>query len=148
MKFLTSGWVAKALGQSVTSDRPLTQISSDTRELQKGSLFVALKGEASDGHDHVEKAKAAGAVALVHRSGFPCPEGMISFPVDDTMEAWRALAGAWRREFTIPIAVVAGSAGKTTSKELLAALFRGKFKNVLHTLASQNGFQGVPTTLL
>jgi UDP-N-acetylmuramoyl-tripeptide--D-alanyl-D-alanine ligase len=148
MKFLSTNWVSRALGQAIGVDQHLTQISSDTRELKHGSLFVALKGEASDGHDHVEKAKAQGAVALIHKKGTPCPEGMRSFPVEDTLEAWRSISGAWRREFTIPIAVVAGSAGKTTSKELLAALFRGKFKNVLHTEASQNGFQGVPTTLL
>lgn len=149
MQFLDTAWVADALQIPAPSRREaLHQISSDTRELKPGSLFVALKGESSDGHDFVEKARAAGAVALVHRKGFACPGGMISFPVDDTLEAWRALAGAWRREFKLPVAVVAGSAGKTTSKELLAALFRGKWRNVLHTQASQNGFQGVPTTLL
>jgi UDP-N-acetylmuramoyl-tripeptide--D-alanyl-D-alanine ligase len=149
MKFLTSHWIARALNLPPEgADRALTQISSDTRELGKGSVFVALKGEASDGHDFVEKAQAAGAVALVHRRGFICPAGMISFEVDDTLAAWRSLAAAWRREFSIPVVAVAGSAGKTTSKELLAALFRGKWKNVLHTQASQNGFQGVPTTLL
>lgn len=149
MKFLTTHWVAHALGLSPTgSDQPLTQLSSDTRDLGAGSLFVALKGENTDGHDFVEQAKAAGAKALVHRKDFPAPTGMISFAVDDTLEAFRLLAGAWRREFSLPVVVVGGSAGKTTSKELLAALFRGKWKNVLQTQASQNGFQGVPTTLL
>ncbi|MEI5617134.1 Mur ligase domain-containing protein, partial [Streptomyces brasiliscabiei] len=66
MKFLTSHWIARALNLPPEgADRALTQISSDTRELGKGSVFVALKGEASDGHDFVEKAQAAGAVALV-----------------------------------------------------------------------------------
>lgn len=149
MSFLTTQWIAGALGLPENGPlKAITLISSDTRELQPGSLFVALKGETSDGHDHVEKAKAAGATALVHRKGFACPDGMLSFPVDDTLTAWRALAGAWRREFALPVVVIGGSAGKTTSKELLAAIFRGKFSNVLHTLASQNGFQGVPTTLL
>ncbi len=149
MTFLTSHWIAGALGQPEQGPLlPISLISSDTRELTKGSLFVALKGETSDGHDHVEKAKAAGATALVHRKDFTCPEGMLSFPVHDTLAAWRSLAGAWRREFALPVVAVAGSAGKTTSKEFLAAIFRGKYKNVLHTQASQNGFQGVPTTLL
>jgi UDP-N-acetylmuramoyl-tripeptide--D-alanyl-D-alanine ligase len=149
MSFLTTQWIAGALGLPENGPiKPITLISSDTRELQPGSLFVALRGETSDGHDHVEKAKAAGATALVHRKGFACPAGMFSFPVEDTLAAWRALAGAWRREFSLPVVVIGGSAGKTTSKELLAAIFRGKFRNVLHTLASQNGFQGVPTTLL
>ncbi|HEY8278727.1 MAG TPA: UDP-N-acetylmuramoyl-tripeptide--D-alanyl-D-alanine ligase [Bdellovibrionota bacterium] len=149
MKFLNTGWVACALGLPEPKETAsLTQISSDTRSLQKGALFVALKSESADGHEFAAKAKEAGATALVHRRGFNCPPGMVSFPVDDTLTAWRSLAAAWRREFTLPVAVVAGSAGKTTSKELLAALFRGKWKNVLHTEASQNGFQGVPATLL
>lgn len=149
MNFLSTHWIAAALNQKPEgASKPLTLLSSDTRELKPGSIFVALKGETSDGHDHVEKAKAAGAVALVHRKGFACPEGMISFPAEDTLTAFRQIAGAWRREFSLPVVAIGGSAGKTTSKELLAALFRGKFKNVLQTLASQNGFQGVPTTLL
>lgn len=149
MSFLTSHWIAGALGLPETGpNKSISLLSSDTRELKPGSLFVALKGEASDGHDHVEKALAAGATALVHRKGYACPPAMISFPVDDTLQAWRQIAAAWRREFTLPVVVIAGSAGKTTSKELLAALFRGKYKDVLHTQASQNGFQGVPTTLL
>jgi len=149
MHFLTTQWIAGALGLPETgSNKPLSLLSSDTRELKPGSIFVALKGESSDGHDHVEKAKAAGAVALVHRKDFACPSGMISFAVDDTLQAFRQIAGAWRREFPLPVIVIGGSAGKTTSKEFLAAIFRGKYKNVLHTLASQNGFQGVPTTLL
>lgn len=149
MKFLTTHWIARALDLPPSGkDLPLSQISSDTRELKANSLFVALVGENSDGHDHVEKAKAAGATALIHRKNFTCPAGVISFPVTDTLAAWRALSAAWRREFNLPVAVVAGSAGKTTSKEFLAAIFRGKYKNVLHTQGSQNGFQGVPTTLL
>lgn len=148
MKFLSVSWVARALGQQAASDSLLTQISSDTREVKPGALFVALVGENTDGHKYVEQARAAGATALVHNKLFPCPDGMVSFPVDDTLHAWRMLAGAWRKEFRIPVIVVAGSAGKTTSKEMLAALLRGRFKNVLQTLASQNGFQGVPTTLL
>lgn len=149
MSFLTTHWIAGALGLPENGpNNQVSLLSSDTRELKPGSCFVALKGEASDGHDHVEKAKAAGATALVHRKGFACPAGMASFPVDDTLHAWRLLSAAWRREFNLPVVVMAGSAGKTTSKELLAALFRGKYGNVLQTLASQNGFQGVPTTLL
>jgi UDP-N-acetylmuramoyl-tripeptide--D-alanyl-D-alanine ligase len=149
MTFLSTTWVAKALGQTPpANERHLTQITSDTREAKPGALFVALLGENTDGHEFVEKARAAGASAVVHLPSFTPPPEMVSFPVPDTLAAWRSLAGAWRKEFHFPIAAVAGSAGKTTSKELLAALFRGKWPIVLQTLASQNGFQGVPTTLL
>ncbi len=148
MNFLTTAWIAKALGQNVTTDQPLSLLSSDTREIKQGSLFIALKGENADGHEFVEKAKAAGATALIHRKDFKAPEGMISFAVIDTLEAYRLIAKAWRKEFKCPVIAVAGSAGKTTSKEMLAAILRGKWKNVLQTQGSQNGFQGVPTTLL
>lgn len=148
MKFLTTSWIAKALGQSIKEDKPLSLISSDTREIKANSLFVALSGENADGHNFVDKAQAAGAIALVHRKDFAPPKGMISFPVENTLEAWRLIARAWRKEFQIPVVVVAGSAGKTTSKEFLSAILRGKYKNVLQTIGSQNGFQGVPATLL
>jgi UDP-N-acetylmuramoyl-tripeptide--D-alanyl-D-alanine ligase len=149
MNFLTLHWIAKALGQAApTKDAPLSLLSSDTREIKPNSLFVALKGENADGHEFVEKAKAAGAIALIHRKEFTPPVGIISFPVVDTLEAYRMLAKAWRQEFKCPVIAVAGSAGKTTSKEMLAAILRGKWKNVLQTQGSQNGFQGVPTTLL
>jgi UDP-N-acetylmuramoyl-tripeptide--D-alanyl-D-alanine ligase len=149
MTFLSTTWVAKALGQAAPSDESrLDQITADSREVKPGALFIALVGENSDGHDFIEKARASGAKAVVHRRDFTPPKDLISFPVEDTLHAWRLIAKAWRAEVRAPVAVVAGSAGKTTSKELLAALFRGKWKNVLQTQASQNGFQGVPTTLL
>jgi UDP-N-acetylmuramoyl-tripeptide--D-alanyl-D-alanine ligase len=149
MTFLSTTWVARALGQAPPeTERHLTQITSDSRAVKPGALFVALIGENTDGHNFVDKARAAGASAIVHLPTFTPPADMASFPVKDTLEAWRKLSQAWRREFRIPMAVVAGSAGKTTSKELLAALFRGRWKNVLKTEGSQNGFQGVPTTLL
>ncbi len=149
MSFFTTQWVSKVLGLSPPLDaRTLTHITSDTREIHPGALFVAMQGETTDGHQYMENALAAGAVAAVHLRDFPPPTGLLSFPVDNTLEAWRALAKGWRQEFSLPVAVVAGSAGKTTSKEMLAALLRGKWKNVLFTQASQNGFQGVPTTLL
>jgi UDP-N-acetylmuramoyl-tripeptide--D-alanyl-D-alanine ligase len=149
MTFLSTTWVARALGQTPPeTERHLTQITSDSRAVKPGALFVALIGENTDGHNFVDKARAAGASAIVHLPSFTPPSDMASFPVKDTLEAWRKLSQAWRKEFRIPVAVVAGSAGKTTSKELLAALFRGRWQNVLKTEGSQNGFQGVPTTLL
>jgi UDP-N-acetylmuramoyl-tripeptide--D-alanyl-D-alanine ligase len=149
MKFLTSHWLARALNQNPPErEISLTQITSDTRQIKQGSVFVALKGENTDGHQFLEQAKQMGASACVHLRSVSCPKDMISFPVEDSLSAWRLLAKAWRKEFSIPVVAVAGSAGKTTSKELLAAIFRGRWENVLSTAGSQNGFQGVPTTLL
>ncbi len=149
MHFLSTTWIAKALHLSAPStERNITQITSDSRAVKPGALFVALMGENTDGHLFVEKAHEAGATAVIHSQDFRAPPDMVSFPVKDVLHAWRALAKAWREEFHMPVAVVAGSAGKTTSKELLAALLRGRWPHVLHTEGSQNGFQGVPATLL
>ncbi len=68
--------------------------------------------------------------------------------VPDTTVAMRAIAAAWRREFRIPVVGIGGSAGKTTTKELLASILRGKFKQILKTQGSQNGFLGIPMTLM
>lgn len=149
MKTFDSYWIARALQQTVPNDsRSYQQITSDSRTAKPGSLFVALKGENSDGHQFLDQAKNQGATGCVHLSGTKAPDGMQSFEVKDTLEAWRLLSKAWRKEFSIPVVAVAGSAGKTTSKELMAALFRGHWSNVLATEGSQNGFQGIPTTLL
>lgn len=149
MKTFDSYWVARALNQKVPAPSHSYQhITSDSRTAKPGSLFVALKGENSDGHQFLEKAKSQGATGCVHLQGTTAPNGMQSFEVKDTLEAWRLLSKAWRKEFSIPVVAVAGSAGKTTSKELMAALFRGHWSNVLATEGSQNGFQGIPTTLL
>jgi UDP-N-acetylmuramoyl-tripeptide--D-alanyl-D-alanine ligase len=149
MNFLHSRWVAHCLGLATpNSSTPLSGITSDSRTVRPGSLFVALAGERSDGHQFLPEVAKAGAGAVVHRKDVPPPPGPLSFPVDDTLVAWRKLAASWRSEFQIPVLAVAGSAGKTTSKEFLAAIMGGKFNNVLKTQASQNGFQGIPSTLL
>ena len=149
MNFFTSAWIAKALDLPAPLENKTHRfIASDSREVGSGDLFVALIGENTDGHNFVEKARAQGATALVHLKSFSPPAGILSFPVENTLDAFRKLAKAWRKEFHFPVIAVAGSSGKTSSKELLAALLRGKWNNVLQTQASQNGFQGVPTTLL
>lgn len=129
-----------------------SSLSSDSRTITPGTCFIALTGEQSDGHNYIEKAIAAGATAIIHRKDFALPaqaQGkVISLSVVDTLAAYRAIAKVWRTEFLIPIVAVAGSAGKTTSKEFVAAVLRGKWRNVLQTQASQNGFQGIPATLM
>lgn len=74
--------------------------------------------------------------------------GAICFEVPETVAAFRQLGAAWRREFSIPLVLVAGAVGKTTTKEILSAILQGKWKSVLKTQGSQNGFVGIPMTLL
>jgi UDP-N-acetylmuramoyl-tripeptide--D-alanyl-D-alanine ligase len=113
-------------------------------------VFVALPGENFDGHDFIETAVKAGAQGIVCRQDFKLPSGIKAdlYRVSDTLEAYRTLAHAWRKRFNIPVLAVAGSVGKTSTKEMLAAILRGKWQHVLKTEGSQNGFVGIPMTLL
>jgi UDP-N-acetylmuramoyl-tripeptide--D-alanyl-D-alanine ligase len=149
---LTAEFVANAL-QIRTTHLPEIEFSSvttDSRKVAPGSLFVALSGEKWDGNDFIETAIQAGAKGVIYRRGasVSAREKVAFFPVDDTIQAYRRLAACWRREFSIPVVVVAGSAGKTTTKELLSAILGGKWNAVLKTQGSQNGFVGIPMTLL
>lgn len=119
-----------------------TGVSIDTRTLQPGDLFVALAGENGDGHDHVAAALAAGAAgAMVHRD---VPGTTLL--VHDTRDALWALAAAARRRFTGRMIAVTGSAGKTTTKEMLRVILSAAgLTHAAH--ASYNNHWGVPLTL-
>jgi UDP-N-acetylmuramoyl-tripeptide--D-alanyl-D-alanine ligase len=125
-----------------------SSVTTDSRKVPKGSLFVAIRGETFDGHQFIAKAIKAGAAGAIGDTD--PPEGLecAYYKVSDSVGAFRALAASWRAAFDVPLAGVAGSNGKTTSKELLAAILSGKFRDVLKTQGSQNGFVGIPMTLL
>ena len=127
-----------------------SRVTTDTRGLLRGDLFVALKGERFDGHDFVAGALEAGAVAaLVERSRAPSLSGNL-IAVDDPLQALAALATFWRSRFDIPVAVVAGSNGKTTTKEMIAAIFRSAAGEaaVAATPGNFNNAIGLPLALL
>lgn len=125
------------------------QVVTDSRKISRGDLFIALKGERFDGHEFVESALHDGAVgAVVERDWserHPRTSGAIA--VANTTEALGRLAGRYRREFDLPIIAVAGSNGKTTTKELLASVLREE-RRALWSEASFNNNIGVPLTLL
>jgi UDP-N-acetylmuramoyl-tripeptide--D-alanyl-D-alanine ligase len=116
-------------------------ISTDTRTLQPGALFIPLVGENFDGHTYLALALTKGAVCVL--SAYPTPLPHIR--VTDTLVAYQALAHWWREQFTIPVIAVTGSAGKTTTKELIAAVLGA---GVLKTQANENNDIGVARTLL
>lgn len=125
-------------------------VTTDSRKIKPGSLFVAIPGEKFDGHEFIPAAIAQGARGILCRRDVkvePAP-GVFLFQVEDTVAAFRKLAAAWRKRFPIPVVAIAGSVGKTTTKELLAAILRGRWEGVLKTQGSQNGFLGIPMTLL
>jgi UDP-N-acetylmuramoyl-tripeptide--D-alanyl-D-alanine ligase len=129
---------------------PFTGVFTDSRKSVPGSLFVALQGKNYDGHDFIENAVANGARGILCQRGHSVvgSKNAYLFYVEDPLKAYRRVAAAWRKEFSIPLIAIAGSAGKTTTKELLAAILQGKWKNILKTQGSQNGFVGIPMTLL
>jgi len=126
---------------------PFSEISTDTRSMRPGALFVALKGERFDGHDHLVAAQAAGATAAVVREGTAAVPGLILYPVADTLEAYGRLARARRRSISGPVIAIGGANGKTSTKEMCAAALRTRYR-VHATPANDNNLVGVPKTIL
>lgn len=118
-------------------------ISTDSRTVQAGELFLALRGESFDGHRFIEVAFARGAVAVL----VDCPTELPHLWVADTLVAYQALARWWRSRFALPVIGITGSVGKTSTKEMLAAAL-GYYGPVLKSAANHNNDIGVPQTLL
>src|SRR5687767_3437921 len=143
----TAAEVARALGVAPAGEEAFAGVSTDTRHIVPGSLFVALKGERFDGHDYLAQAAAAGAAGAVVSRPADAPEGMRVFRVDDTLHALGALGRHRRRALAGRVIAVAGSNGKTTTKELLRAALSPGLR-VHATDANLNNQVGVPLTLL
>jgi UDP-N-acetylmuramoyl-tripeptide--D-alanyl-D-alanine ligase len=143
---LTLADIARRLGASLHgADAPIARVISDTRQLQAGDLFVALKGERFDGHDYVQRAASLGAAgSLVSRL---VEGGGAQLVVPDTLVGLQRLAASRRAEFAQPVVAVTGSSGKTTTKQLLAAVFAARGP-VLATEGNLNNHIGVPLTLM
>lgn len=124
---------------------PVAGISTDTRSIAPGDVFLALRGDRFDGHAFVEQAIAQGAIAAIvdHSIG----EDLPLLIVPDTLAAYQAIAGCYRQQFAIPVIAVTGSVGKTTTKELISAVLATQGA-VLKTQANCNNEIGVPKTLL
>lgn len=123
-------------------------ITTDTRRIAPGSLFVALKGERFDGHDYLGQAAESGAAgAVVSRRPDESPEGLRYFIVDDTLRALGRLARHRRRALRGQVVSVCGSNGKTTTKDLVRAALTARFR-VHATEGNLNNQVGVPLTLL
>ncbi len=136
-------------GRLVGADPALAGVSTDTRAIAAGQLFVALRGERFDAHDFLDQAIAAGATALLVSDAARVPAGVPALVVDDTRIALGKLAAAWRARFAIPVIAVTGSNGKTTTKEMIAAILQAQFGDaVLATRGNLNNDIGLPLTLL
>ena len=142
-----------AMGAELLSGDPEAQwrgMDFDTRRLKDGELFVALPGEQADGHDYLDRAVQAGAAALVVsrdlRREVPAP-GVAWLLVDDTYRALHDLTRAVRRELPEHLVGITGSAGKTTTKELLGAMLARRFR-VAKSPGNFNNLYGFPLSLM
>ena len=126
----------------------IQRVHTDSRSLQAGDLFVALRGERFDAHDFLPQAAQAGAVAAVAERGLP-EAALAGLQVADSRVALGQLAAGWRKRFEGPLIAVTGSNGKTTVTQMLAAILRAQAGEA--ALATQGNFNndiGVPLTLL
>ncbi len=150
----------KILGgqDAVQAKRRINQISTDSRAIRSGDLFVALKGERFDGHDFVPAALASGAAGAIVHDQYRLPQGAVAgkganghaapilLGVRDTLFAYQQLATHHRSRFDIPVVAVTGSNGKTTTKDMVASVL-GQRWDVLKTESNFNNRIGVPATL-
>lgn len=138
--------VANVLNASYSGDSVgFTAVTTDTRSLQAGELFLALKGPSFDGHDYVGQAMEKGAVGAIvdHELELPIPQ----IKVENTLDALGVMASARRLAFNGKVVGLTGSNGKTTVKELIASILRLKGK-ILATQGNLNNDIGLPLTLL
>ncbi len=142
--------IARAVGgRLIGEDIDIDGVSTDTRKIGAGQLFVALAGERFDAHDFLADAARGGASAMLVSRIEKLPGGISAVAVEDTRLALGRLAAAWRRSFDLPVLAVTGSNGKTTTKEMIAAILEAAFGP--HVLATQGNFNndiGLPLTLL
>lgn len=136
----------KLLSGDPDTDVDLGRISTDSRNIKRGGLFIALKGPNFDGDRFVAESFAKGAIGAIAASGEASGE-KIFIRVKDATEAFQKIAAAHRNKFKIPVIGITGSNGKTTVKDLAAAILSGKF-NVLKNEGTDNNHIGVPKTLL
>jgi len=150
---LTAAQTAKAVGGTIRAGNglaPILGVSTDSRSIEKGELFVALRGPRFDGHDYVMNACRKGAAgALVETTGAlaETPDGFNVIEVADTLTALGGLASYVRSLYNTRLAAITGTAGKTTVKEMAAAIL-SRSRKILKNEGNMNNLIGLPLTLL
>ncbi|SNX28961.1 UDP-N-acetylmuramoyl-tripeptide--D-alanyl-D-alanine ligase [Polynucleobacter meluiroseus] len=138
--------ISNELAQSLA----ISRVGSDSRHIEVGELFIALTGERFDAHQFLSEVLTAGVMAALISDPEKCPDDLPAICVSDTRKSLGELAKAWRSTFSLPLTLVTGSNGKTTVKEMIAAIFRAAVGNecVLVTQGNLNNEIGLPLTLL
>lgn len=131
-------------GNYTGTDMPFLGVSTDTRQLQPGSLFFALQGPHFDGHKFIETAREQGAVAAAVAR--PCESALPQIEVADTRLALGQLSAHWRQKFSLPVVAITGSNGKTTVRSMTAAILC-RCGRTLSTQGNLNNDIGLPLTL-
>ena len=128
----------------------ISHVGSDSRQIQSGELFIALSGDRFDAHDFLSDVATAGASAALISHKEKCPTNLPAVCVQDVKQGLGELAKAWRAQFSIPVALVTGSNGKTTVKEMIASIFKAAAGEecTLVTKGNFNNDIGLPLTLL
>jgi len=130
------------------------RVCSDSRKIRKNDLFVAIKGDQYDGHQFIDRAINAGAEYILSNPSHRNPSLRKQFPdvtwldTDSPLDSLRTLAKHHRNEFKNPVIGVIGNVGKTTTKERVRALLTGRYSELVWTDGSENGYLGIPLTLL
>ena len=146
----TAREICAAVGGTLLQDSgaPVTGVTTDSRAVQPGQLFIPLVGERFDGHAYIGKALEGGAAGcLTAREPETLLPGKLYIQVADTRLALKALASWYRNKFDLPVVQVTGSAGKTTTKEMIASVLSQRY-NTLRTEGNFNNDIGAPLTLL
>lgn len=151
MKRLNLAELARAVNcksiEDADAELSFNSVSTDTRKIEKGDIFIALKGERFDAHDFLEEAVKRGAQALIVNRKIEKVLGVPQLVVGDTLEALQSLANYNRISFDVPLVGITGSNGKTTTKDMVAAVLGQKYQT-LKTKGNFNNEIGLPLTLL
>lgn len=144
---VTAEDIARALGYNYSglNDKIITSVTCDSREVTEGSLFIALAGEKTDGHNYIAKAYENGAVAAVVSREIAAPANLALIYADDGVKFLQELAAWVRSKITAEVIAVTGSYGKTSTKDLLGGIFSAK--NACVSKGNNNNEIGLPLTL-
>ena len=150
MKTFTLKQITDACGGLYVGDvnlinTPISSVERDSRQIKENSLFLAIKGARVDGHDFIQKCYDMGAICAICENA-PQIATKPYILVENTLEAVKMIAKAYRELFHIPVVGISGSVGKTSTKEMIASVLSQKY-NVLKTQGNLNNELGVPLTL-
>ena len=142
---IISEWIAGTL--TGCGNIEVHKISTDTRTLEEGSMFIAIRGERTDGHKYIKNAFEKGASVVVTEVPVEAPDGCSVIVVDDTIKALGVMAKKYIKSFNIPVVGITGSVGKTTAKEMIAQILSTEY-NVHKTVGNYNNHIGLPLSVL